>query len=93
MKIQYLAIIFVIIMLPVSIVVTSYIQAQIDTISVQTEFDNKLLTATYDAIRSFQLNTINNKYSSINDSKVRDIEASISSFYNSLGTELGSSRI
>ena len=91
MKIQYLAIIFVIIMLPVSIVVSSYIQAQIDTISLQTEYDNKLITATYDAIRSFQLNTINNKYSTVSDSKIRDIEASISTFYNSLGTELGSS--
>ncbi len=89
MKIQHLAIIFVIIMLPVSIVVGYYINAQIDTITLQTEYDNKLLTATYDAIKSFQLNTINNKYSTISDSKIRDIEASISSFYNSLGTELG----
>lgn len=47
--------------------------------------------ATYDAIRAFQLNTINNKYSSLSDSKIRDIEASISAFYNSLGTSMGAS--
>ncbi len=57
----------------------------------QTSYTRKLQTATADAIKSFQLNTINNKYSTVSDSKIRDIEASISSFYNSLGTELGAS--
>ena len=42
-------------------------------------------------MRAFRLNTINNKYSSISDSKIRDIEASINTFYNSLGTSLGAS--
>ena len=91
MKLQHLAIVFVIIILPISMVITSYIQTQIDTISLQTKYDLKLQTATYDAIKSFQLNTINNKYSTISDSKIRDIEAAISTFYNSLGTELGAS--
>lgn len=93
MKIQNLAIIFVIIILPISLVVSAYIGAQIDTINLQTEYSTKLQTATADAIKAFQLNTINNKYSTVSDSKIRDIEASISTFYNSLGTELGSSRI
>lgn len=89
MKLQHLAIIFVIIILPISMVITSYIQAQIDTISLQTTYSTKLQTATHDAIKAFQLNTLNNKYSTVSDSKIRDIEASISTFYNSLGTELG----
>lgn len=89
MKLQHLAIIFVIIMLPISMVVAYYVQSQVDTISLQTLYSNKLRTATHDAIKSFQLNTINNKYSTISDSKIRDIQASITSFYNSLGTELG----
>ncbi|NLC88060.1 MAG: hypothetical protein GX682_04725 [Clostridiaceae bacterium] len=89
MKIQHLAIVFIIIMLPISMVITYYIQTQIDTINLQGTYNSKLQTATYDAIKSFQLNTINNKYSTISDSKIRDIEASISTFYNSLGTELG----
>lgn len=91
MKLQHLAIIFVVIMLPISMVITYYIQTQIDTIHMQTLYSSKLHTATHDAIKAFQLNTINNKYSSISDSKIRDIEASISTFYNSLGTELGAS--
>lgn len=54
-------------------------------------YSKKLQDATYDAIKAFQLNTVNNKYSSISDSKIRDIEASVSTFYNSLGTSMGAS--
>ena len=91
MKLQHLAIIFIVIILPISMVITTYIQTQIDTIKLQSLYSTKLSTATYDAIKAFQLNTLNNKYSSLSDSKIRDIEASISTFYNSLGSELGAS--
>ena len=89
MKLQHLAIIFVIIMLPISMVISEYIQAQIDTIHLQTLYNSRLQTATHDAIKAFQLNTLNNKYSTVSDSKIRDIEASISTFYDSLGSGLG----
>ena len=91
MKIQHLAVIFVIIILPITLVVGEYIQAQIDTISMQTQYIGRLQGATYDAITAFQINTINNKYSSISDSKIRDIEASVTAFYNSLSTSMGAS--
>lgn len=91
MKLQHLAIVFVIIILPITLVVSAYVQSQIDTITLQTTYSSKLQTATYDAIKAFQLNTINNKYSTVSDSKIRDIEASISTFYDSLGSELGAS--
>lgn len=91
MKLQHLAIIFIIIILPISLVIGEYIQAQIDTIYIQTQYSKKLQDATYDAMKAFQLNTINNKYSSISDSKIRDIEASINTFYSSLGTAMGAS--
>jgi predicted PurR-regulated permease PerM len=91
MKLQHLAIIFVIIILPITMVVSSYIQTQIDTITLQTSYSAKLQTATYDAIKAFQLNTINNKYSSVSDSKISDIEATISAFYDSLASSMGAS--
>ena len=84
MKIQYIAVVFVIIILPIAMVMSSYIGTQIDTITLQTKYDTKLTEATYDAIKAFQINTVNNRYSTISDSKIRDIEASISTFYNSL---------
>lgn len=91
MKLQHLTIIFIIIILPISLIISEYTQTQIDSISLQTKYSSKLTTATHDAIKSFQLNTLNNKYSTLSDSKIRDIEASVNTFYNSLGTELGAS--
>lgn len=84
MKLQHLAVIFVIIIVPISLVMASYIQNQIDAIAMQTDYDRTLISATYDAVKAFQLNTVNNKYSNISDSKIRDIEASVNTFYNSL---------
>ena len=88
MKLQHLAIIFVIIIVPISIVMSSYINGQIDAIKLQTAYDTSLISATYDAVTAFQINTTNNKYSSISDSKIRDIEAAINTFYNSLNTSM-----
>lgn len=92
MKLQYLAVIFVIIILPISMVMSSYIQNQIDTITLQTLYKTKLDNATYDALKAFQINSVNNKYSSISNSKIRDIEASINTFYNSMKTSMVSSK-
>ena len=72
-KAQHLAIIFIIIILPISLVLSNYIQSQIDTITLQTQYNSRLYESTYDAVQAFQINTVNNRYSSISDSKIRDI--------------------
>ena len=84
MKIQELAIIFVIIILPISILLSEYTQFQIQTIKTQTEYDAKLTTATYDAIKAFQLNAQNETYSDLANERVKDIERSVNSFRNSI---------
>ena len=43
MKIQYLAVLFVLIIVPISIVMASYIQNQIDAIMLQTQYDKCLI--------------------------------------------------
>ena len=88
MKLQHLAIVFVIIIIPISLIMGAYIQNQIEAIRMQTYFDTSLINATYDAVKAFQLNTTNNKYSSISDSKIRDIEAAVNTFYNTLNTSM-----
>ena len=88
MKLQHLAVIFVIIIMPISIVLSAYTSNQIDAINMQSKLDSNLVNATYDAVKAFQLNTTNNMYSSISDSKIRDIEASVNTFYNSLNTSM-----
>ena len=84
MKIQSLAVIFIIIMLPISLVLTVYVQNQVQTINLQTSYDEKLTNATYDALKAFQLNTINSSTSDLANSKLRDINASVNTFFNSI---------
>ena len=88
MKFQYLAVIFVIIMLPIVLVMSFYVQTQTDVMRRQGEYRTYLSDATHDAIKAFQINTTNSYYSSVSDSKIRDIEAAVNSFYNSLTANL-----
>ena len=71
MKLQHIIIIFVIIIVPISLTLSSYINAHIKTIENQTKYNNVLINATYDGIKAFQLNTANNMYSTISNSKIR----------------------
>ncbi len=89
MKIENLAIIFVIIILPISIVLSAYTQFQIKTLNLQTLYDTKLTSATYDAIKAFQVNTSNSTMSDLSNSKLRDIEASVSTFKTSIMSTFG----
>lgn len=91
MKLQGLTIIFLIIILPISLVLNEYVQANIKTLTNQTSYNTRLMDATYDAVKSFQLNTVNNRFSTVSDSKIRDLEASISTFYNTLATSMNAS--
>ena len=84
MKIQNLAVIFIIIMLPISMVLTVYVQNQVQTLQLQISYDFKLTNATYDALKAFQLNTVNSGSSDLANSKIRDIQASVNTFFNSI---------
>ena len=84
MKLQNLAIIFIIIILPISVVLTSYVSANMKTIELQLLYDMKLKEATYEAIQAFQLNTVNSGTSTLADSKIRDIQASVNSFFTAI---------
>lgn len=86
MKIQSLAIIFVIIILPISILLSEYTQALITTVSLQTSYQSSLISATYDAVTAYQLNSLNDSSTTMANSKIRDIEASANTFLTSIGT-------
>lgn len=85
MKIQFIAVVFIIIMIPIITVTALYIRSEIDTITLQSKYNTKLSVATYDSVIAFQINTVNNRYSSVSDSKIRDIDAAVNTFFNSLG--------
>lgn len=86
MKLQNLAVLFIIIILPISIILSSYVGNQVKTASLQASYDTKLNNATYDALKAFQINTINSDSSDIANSKLRDIEASANTFFNSIAS-------
>lgn len=88
MKIQYIAVIFIIIMIPIVLVLTIYTQSQIDNLALQLQYDTYLYDAAHDGMKAFQLNTVNNKYSQVADSLKRDVEAAIKTFINSLSDNL-----
>ena len=91
MKIQYLAIIFLIIILPMSLVLTMYNQSQVNNLNSQLIYNTYLSDATHNAIKAFELNTVNNKYSQVADSLKRDVQASVNVFLNSMAKSLGTS--
>ena len=86
MKIQSLAIMFIIIILPISMVLAAYTQSRVTTISLQSKYDSKLKDATYDALKAYQLNSLNDNTSEYANSKIRDIKASVNTFFNSIAT-------
>ena len=86
MKYQSLAVIFIIIILPISMILTSYVQNQVQTLQLQISYDTKLTNSTYDALKAFQLNALNSSTSDLANSKLRDIEASVNTFFNSMAS-------
>ena len=90
MKIQGLAVIFIIIILPISLVLASYTQSRVETLRLQTEYDSKLNDATYDALKAYQLNSFNSDTADLVNSKMRDIKASANTFFNSVATNFSS---
>lgn len=89
MKLQYLAVIFIIIILPIILVLSQYVDYHIDAINLRHTYNTKLINATYDAIKSYQLNTVNNAISDIPASKIDELEASVNTFFNSITTNYG----
>ena len=88
MKLEGLAIIFIIIILPISLVIQIYTNAKVETINLQTQYDTKLLGATYDALKAYQINSASDDLSNNTNVKMQEINASIKSFYNSLALSL-----
>ena len=91
MKLQGLSVFFCLIAVPIILVLTAYVQAQINTISMQLAYDTKLLDATHDAMVALEINTANENLSSVSDSLRSIVNASANTFINSLSTNMGMS--
>jgi hypothetical protein len=85
-----MAIIFLIIILPLTMLLSSYVQVQVDTALLIKQYDTKLKSATYDAIKAYQTNTLREDMSvTLADAKKGNIEAAISTFISTLTISMG----
>ena len=62
MKLQQLGVIFIIIVVPIAMVLSEYTANNREVLKTQAQYDTILYNSTYDAVRAFQMNTINNGY-------------------------------
>ena len=88
MNIQKLAIIFILIILPISIALSAYTELQYDVITTEDKYDEKLVNATRDALMSYQVNAQNESESDLGTLRINLIGAAVSSFYTSLEINL-----
>ena len=86
MKIQSLSIIFIIIIMPITIVLSEYVNNKIEGEVTELQYNTKLINSTYDAIKAYQLNTVNNAFGDVTNKKIQDIEAAAKTLYNSLAS-------
>ena len=91
MKLQYLIVIFIIIIIPIALIFAYYLNLQAETVRIQTDYDEKLQEATNEMMEAYELNTTewSSEYSTLANVKRRDIMASINVFTTSLSNKLG----
>ena len=84
-----MTIVFIIIILPVVLTLATYIGYEIRTINRQNQYNTGLISATHDAIFSFELNTKNDNYRANPEKKRTNIKAAVKTFENSLSNSCG----
>ncbi len=91
MKLQNLIIIFIIIIIPIVLIFSLYLNLETKTIMLQTSYDEKLIEATKEAVEAFEINTTewNSKYSSLANLKRQEIMSAINVFTSSMSNKLG----
>ena len=67
MKIQYLAVIFIIIIMPIIIVFSEYMNTQMNIVKTEQIYDARLFDSTHDSLNAFQIkyNKFNVLYTTI----------------------------
>lgn len=87
MKIQNLAIIFLVIIIPILMLLTFYINNRSDTLETQESFNSKIITATKDAIKAFEINS--SDWESTISNQERNASTMVNTFISSLANQLG----
>lgn len=95
MKLESLIIIFLIIIIPIFLIFSLYLQLETKTVTMQASYDTKLIEATKEAVDAYEVNTTDRAgdYTSLANVKRQDLMASINVFTTNLATKLGISGI
>lgn len=91
MKIQNLSIIFLVIIIPLIMILSYYLNLQQDTLKLQAEYDTKLAEATKQGIKAFEVNTVDwSAWESDKTSETErnDARAAVNAFITSLANNL-----
>lgn len=86
MKLESLIIIFVILVMPMTMVLKEYVDNKIEILETEMSYDTKLFNSTADAIKAYQLNNVNNALGDVTNERIEGIEAAVNTFYNSLAS-------
>lgn len=90
MKLQYMIVIFIVVVLPISLVLAYYTDLQIDSMVIQVSYDTKLTDATHDAAAALHTNIMNNSSQATIYNVMREnVLAATNVFMNSIATSLG----
>ena len=87
MKIQNLAIIFIVIILPLLFILGYYLNLQSETLELQAEYDTKLAASVKEGIKAYEVNTVN--WREVQGEERRNVTASMNTFITSLANNLG----
>lgn len=91
MKLQNLAIIFLVIIIPLIMILAYYLNLQQETLKLQAEYDTKLAEATKEGVKAFEVNTVDwSEWVSLKTSVTRreNATAAINTFLNSMANNL-----
>ncbi|MBR3152961.1 MAG: hypothetical protein IKF52_05115 [Clostridia bacterium] len=88
MNYKNISIVFIIILLPIMVVLSTYMQNQIDTLSLSSSYKKVLIDSTYDAVMAYESNTMSPTVA-VGEDKKRYVLASVNTFFNSLATNMG----
>ena len=93
MKLQHYAVIFIIIVLPISFFLSGYTQYKMEEINLSNQYDTRISEATYDAVNSFELNNQNELEILSIEQKKKEVEYAVETFYKVLGNRFSMSNI
>ena len=83
MKLNQLSVIFIIIILPMSLILSTYIGNLVDVSNQLSQYNALILNATYDAVKALEMNDLNDEYNLQTISLERNISGSVNSFFDS----------